>query len=150
MKIAFDENIPKAMVDTFRELANKDHLTGESIHWARDYTLPGEKDDDRPWMRRFAADGGDVIITGDKRIRSRLHEQQVYMECGFVLYMFRSTWSDWDFKSKSGFLLRWWDTIHDHASSAPRPSCWEIPTTWLPDVNKLIDKTGPLFPELRR
>lgn len=147
MNIAFDECVPEAMVRVYRTMTQHGDLPNVAIHWARDYTQSGESGTDVPWMERYKAVGGEVVISGDRRIRSRLHEQEAYMRCGLVLYMFSPTWCGWNFRKKSAFLLQWWDRIVEHASSAPRPSCWDIPTSW--ESGDFKDKTGPLFQELR-
>ena len=74
MKIAFDENVPIAMVRVFQTFASERQLRKLSgsfeIKSAADYTpRPGDPDyvprSDVPWLKRFAADGGKVIISGN-------------------------------------------------------------------------------------
>jgi hypothetical protein len=79
LKVAFDENIPIALVRVFKQFANERQfrfLTGLTIESAHDYTpVPGDadyqKNSDVPWVKRFAAAGGRVIITyGNEKCRA--------------------------------------------------------------------------------
>src|SRR5258708_6412665 len=62
------------------------------------------KGDDRPWLQRFAVDGGRVVISGDLRILSRPHELLALQQCGFIVFFFGARWSGWDFFRKSALL----------------------------------------------
>ena len=84
MKVAFDENIPIAMVRVFHTFANEHQLRklagNVTIRSASDYTPKlGDHDyvsrNDEPWIKRFAADGGKVIISGNTRMMWVPHER---------------------------------------------------------------------------
>lgn len=69
MKVAFDENVPIAMVRVFQSLAKENQFRklGLIVQCAQDYTpKKGDADflkgNDVPWIKRFANAGGRVIL----------------------------------------------------------------------------------------
>ena len=91
MKIAFDENVPIAMVKVFQTFANERQLKRKigafEITSATSFTpKPGEGDylkkNDVPWIKRFAAAGGTVIISGDTEMRYVPHERLALIRAG--------------------------------------------------------------------
>lgn len=143
MKFSFDAHVPIAIFEFFQLLENRGRITKHSFRFANDYVLDHDpKDDDRPWMYRFAEDGGEAIITGDKKIRGRLHEQAAYIEAGLILYMLPPKWNDWKLFRKMAFLLNWWERISEHCTTASPSTCWAMPLAW--EGGKFKDATGPL------
>jgi hypothetical protein len=76
VKIAFDENVPAAMVRTFQALAQekrfKRMIGAGCVVSAKDYTPTVSDTDyirksDVPWMRRYKADGGQVFCQATPR-----------------------------------------------------------------------------------
>lgn len=95
MQVAFDENIPIAMVRVFKALATERQFRklGLTIHGADDFTpKPGDEDykpnNDVPWIKRFAAAGGKIIISGNTRIMSVPHERLALLDAGMVVLFF--------------------------------------------------------------
>jgi len=117
------------MATVFQTLAKGSGVLGADIVLASDYRPHGEPGDEH-WVRRFAKDAGQVIISGDTRMRSRLHELAALSESGVVTYFFQRQWSGGDFFTKSAMLLHWWPKVREHMNSAPKGSCWEIPFQW--------------------
>jgi hypothetical protein len=138
LKIAFDENVPPAMVKAFQAFANERQLqkiTGNfEIKSAADYTpRPGDHDysprNDVPWLRRFAADGGKVVISGDTKMKNVPHERLALVELGLVVIFFESQWSEWKFFRKCALLLLWWTAVARTVKRAT-PGFWHIPCNW--------------------
>jgi hypothetical protein len=139
LKIAFDENVPHAMVRVFQTFANEYQLKKLSgnfeVKSARDYTPQrGDPDyapnNDAPWLKRFAADGGKVVISGDTNMKYVPHERLALIECGFIVIFFESQWSNWKFFRKCALLLHWWPQVATKARRAKPGSFWHIPCTW--------------------
>lgn len=143
MKVALDENIPLGIVRAFQALTKEGTISGVEFVSARDYSEDHEKDD-VPWVKRFAADGGGVIISGDKRMRGRLHERDALASVGMIVFYFTSAWSNANEFTKSAMLLLWWPKIAEYMESSKAGACWEIPFQWhwkeLRDVR--ADKDG--------
>jgi hypothetical protein len=160
LKIAFDENVPIAMVRVFQTFANERQLqkiTGKfEIKSAMDYTpRPGEADyvarSDVPWLRRFADDSGKVVITGNTEMRFVPHERLALIECGFVVFFFEGRWSSWKFFRKCSLLLHWWPEIATKVKKAKPGSFWAIPGNW-PEKGKLrkLSNEDPKLVKARR
>jgi hypothetical protein len=139
LKVAFDENVPSAMVRMFQILADERQLKGLSsgliVESATDYTpKPGEDDhrskDDVPWISRFAAAGGRVIISGDTQMKAKPHERLALVQAGLVTIFFEAQWSNWRFFKKCSLLLHWWPEVAKTARSADPGTFWHVPCHW--------------------
>lgn len=136
MKVAFDENIPVVMVRVFETLAREQLIPGVEVFSASAYRPRDEKGDDN-WVKRFAASGGQIVISGDVQMRSRLHERAALAQAGVVTYFFQAQWSNFNSFSKSAMLMQWWPHLLEHMGTARPASCWEIPVSW--NVRELKD-----------
>ncbi|WP_131800228.1 hypothetical protein [Methylobacterium indicum] len=146
MKIAFDEHVPTALVRALQSFADErqfKRLTdGYKITKARDYA-PGESDadfeagSDVPWVKRYAADGGQIVISGDVTMMSRSHERLALLEAGLIVCFFTPQWSNWKFNRKCALLINWWPVIVKTMASADKATFWQIPSNWQED-GKLI------------
>lgn len=129
MKIAFDEHFPPALVKVFKTLASEGHVLRAAICFAKDYAAPPAKND-VPWLEKFKADGGDVVITGDTRMRKRVIERKALSELGLITITFSGAWGQADWFTKSAMLLKWWPHIQDQITSAKPGQCFEVPFSW--------------------
>ena len=129
MKVAFDENLPPVMVKVFQTLATQSHILTAEVVTASNYRPHGERGDEH-WVKRFAVDGGRVIVTGDTKMRIRDHERAALVESGLITYCFERQWSDVNFFTKSAMLLHWWTRIRIHMDTAAPGSFWIIPFVW--------------------
>jgi hypothetical protein len=130
------------MVRVFQTFATERQLRKLSgnfeIKSAADYTpRPGDHDyvpkSDVPWLKRFAADGGKVVISGNTEMRYVPHERLALIELGFVVIFFESQWSNWKFFRKCALLLHWWPVIASKIkrSQKAKAGCfWHIPCNW--------------------
>jgi hypothetical protein len=135
------------MVKVFREFASDRQLlklhANLIIESAKLYYPKPEDSDylrrnDAPWIRRFSAAGGKVIISGNTRMKVVPHERLALVEEGMVVLFFDGIWNNWDFFKKSSLLLHWWPAIIRQLKTAKPKSFWHIPATWpIKDGNKL-------------
>lgn len=139
MKVAFDENIPVRIFELFEKLSDSPILP-HTLKQAGHYRLSGERGDES-WILRFARDGGQVILSGDTKIRSRIHELSALSNAGMITYFFGSRWNNLEFFMKSAMLLRWWPEISVHMQQSEKGKCWEIPMLW--ESGNFVDKTPP-------
>jgi hypothetical protein len=138
LKVAFDENMPAAMVRVFtlfhKERSLKHLVRGVEIKSVKDYTPKPEDPDyqrksDVPWIRRYAAAGGRIIISGDVKMSSVPHERLALVDEGMVVVFFAPKWDNWQLCRKAALLLHWWPTILAHVRTAS-PGFFVVPTTW--------------------
>lgn len=141
MKVAFDENIPAAMVRVFRQFHTERSLKrivqGVTLESAKDYTPSRDDPDyarknDVPWIKRYAAAGGHIIISGDVRMTTVPHERLALVQEGMVVVLFAPKWGNWQFCRKAALLLHWWPTILGHVRKA-KPGFYSVPCTWPDD-----------------
>lgn len=138
MKVAFDENVPIAMVRVFETLAKQNQIQALipnlEVLSAKDFTpRPGDPDyspnNDAPWIRRFAASGGKVIISGNTRMQRVPHERLAMVQAGMVVIFFGAKWNGFRFFTKCALLMHWWPQVAKVATTAEAPSFWRIPST---------------------
>ena len=140
MKASFDQNVPIGVVKVLQAFANERQFSKISgnfiIKAAQDYTpKPGDDDfrlkDDVPWLKRFADDGGRVVISGDVRMRNKPHERLALVEHKFLVIFFENQWSDWKFWRKCALLIHWWPVIAAKIKRHKKPSFFHVPCNWV-------------------
>ena len=139
MKIAFDENVPIAMVRVFQTFASERQLRKKTglfeITSAVAFTpKPGDSDyvkkNDVPWIKRFAAAGGKVIISGNTEMRNVPHERLALVQAGMLVFFFDSKWNQWDFFRKCSLLIHHWPAIATRIKRGKAPAFWHVPLSW--------------------
>lgn len=128
------------MVRVFQTLAQHGDALSAEIVTAKNYKPASERGDEN-WVVRFANDGGQIVLSGDVHLRSRVHERAALAQVGLIAYCFEPKWGQLGFFSKSAMVLHWWPKIRSHMGTANQGTCWEIPFTWnhtdLKDVSAL-------------
>lgn len=124
MKIALDQNLPPKLVGVITGL----YEDGErhDVCSSKKYE-PQIKTPDLMWIQAFVADGGQVIISGEREMRSVPHVQKGIAETGVIAYFVPTAWNAFKMEDKAGHLLIWWNRIVGHAATAPAGSLWLIP-----------------------
>ena len=136
MKVAFDQNVPIGLVrvlQTFAKERQFRRISGNfEIKAAADYTpKPGDDDyrpnNDVPWLKRFASDGGKVVVSGDANMKNRAHERLALIEGGFVVIFFEPQGSNWKFWRKCALLIHWWPVIAAKIRKVKKASFYHVP-----------------------
>jgi len=140
LRIAFDEHVAPKLADAIKALSGEEGILRVEIVSARQYAIPKAKSD-VPWLEQFSRDGGKVVISGDARMRGKLHEQKALVEAGFIVIFFSRRWNNLNAYSKSAMLIKWWPVILAAIESAAPGQCFEIPCSWR--GNKLKEVTPP-------
>lgn len=96
---------------------------------AKDYADPPAKSD-TPWLIKFAAAGGRIVLTGDRDMRRRLDEQAALMDLGLIVFFFPPAWNHWNMTDKCAFLLKWWPAIIEKAEQSKPRDLWEMKLSW--------------------
>jgi hypothetical protein len=139
LKVAFDEHVPIALAKVFVTLAKERpirRVSGDLIfEKAADYAPKiGEKDyikkGDVPWLDRFSEAGGHAVISGDTKMRERVHERLALYQHGFVVIFFEAQWGTWNFFRKTALMLHWWEPICDKIKRGERATFWAVPAAW--------------------
>jgi hypothetical protein len=127
------------LAKTFIALASEGRIRrvtqGLILQKAADYA-PSPKDSDFvaksdvPWLDRFAAAGGYAIISGDLKMRERLHERLALSHHGFVVIFFDPRWNQSNFFRKTALMVFWWEEIVLKIKSADKGTFWIVPSKW--------------------
>lgn len=120
--------MPKALVEALTALGGESGILQVELVSARSYAVP-KASSDVPWLRKFKEDGGAVVVSGDAKMRGKLHEQAALSEAGFIVFFPARKWNQFDGYNKSAFLLLWWRTILQTAEAAKPGQFFEIPLT---------------------
>jgi hypothetical protein len=148
LKIAFDEHIPQKLANAFKALDGEEGMLRVEIVSARDYPIP-KGAGDVPWIQQFAEDDGKIIISGDAKMRGKLHEQQALSQAGLVVFFLARRWNNANYYDKSSMLMRWWPQILKKAAAARAGNFFEIPFDF--DTDKpMRDVTPPTKPKAKR
>jgi hypothetical protein len=107
---------------------------------ARQYSVP-KVASDVPWLERFKADGGNVVVSGDARMRGKLHEQRALLDAGFTVFFTARRWNQITVFEKTAMLIRWWPYILEKAASDKIGRFYEIPMKW--NAAKMKEVTPP-------
>lgn len=129
MKIALDENVPPHVAKALKALAGERVLARVQIVSARKYALP-KAASDVPWLQKFAKSGGKVVVSGDAKMRGRLHEQKALSDAGFIVFFMARSWNQMSSHEKVAMLIRWWPIIVAKALSAKPGQFFELPNSW--------------------
>ena len=142
MKVVFDQNVPIGLVRVLQNFASEKQFKKISgnfvIKSAADYTPKLGDDDycpknDVPWLKRFADDGGKVVISGDVNMKSRPHERLALIEHSFIVIFFETQWSQWKFWRKCALLIHWWPVITVKIKRSKKAAFYHVPCNWVED-----------------
>ncbi|MGN6112860.1 MAG: hypothetical protein ACTHOC_07610 [Luteimonas sp.] len=128
MKIALDEHISKSLVEALTALSGEAGMLQVELVSARNYAVP-KATSDVPWLQKFKADGGTVVVSGDAKMRGKLHEQRALSDAGFVVFFPARRWNQLNGLAKTAFLILWWQAILQTAASAKPGQFFEVPLT---------------------
>lgn len=144
MKVAFDEHIPNDVAKALKALSGDERLLRVTVYSARKYAPP-KAQSDVPWLQRFARAGGKVIISGDAKMRGKLHEQRALSDAGFIVFFLARQWNQMRCHEKCAMIIRWWPHILEKMRSASPGEFFELPHSWTLEVMREV--TPP--PEIR-
>jgi len=130
LKIALDEHIGEAIVEALIALSGESKMLRSELVSARKYSGSVKAISDVPWIQKFRDDGGKVIVSGDARMRGKLHEQKALSEAGLVVFFPARPWNNLKVHTKTAMLIRWWPLILQSARSSPQGTFYEIPMSW--------------------
>ncbi|HLG81446.1 MAG TPA: hypothetical protein VKY22_10545 [Bradyrhizobium sp.] len=141
MKIRLDENISYRVAKALKAfLADR---SGLEITWVRDFHPPGTEDP--IWLKAFASEGGNAILSGDGRILQHWPNLIAYMESGLISFFPPANFDDLKGFGQASLLLRWWPVIVEKTKLSQAGDCWRIPMTWTPDITKFDRLRDPRF-----
>jgi PIN domain-containing protein len=127
LKVALDEHIPPALIEALQSLARGGEISGHILCSARDYSPGPRAPSDIPWIRRYMDDGGEILISGEVKMRSMPEYRAGISASGAKAYYLPRRFNQWDMARRTGFILSWWTRIVEHAATVEPGECWIIP-----------------------
>jgi len=137
LKIAFDEHVPRDVAQSLKAFGGDRKLLRVDICSARDYSVPKAKSD-VPWLERFAMDGGRAIVSGDAKMRGKLHERKALTDAGFIVFFLARAWNEMGGHAKCAMLILWWPFILAKLATARKGQFFEIPCSFTPGEMKEV------------
>lgn len=125
MKICADENVAPALSALIREQLLSREFSLETVH---DHQAIGV--DDQIWVRKFAAAGGDAIVSADLNMTKRPHEIAAIHETGLRLVILDEKWPRQKKHDQIAFLFYWWPEIEKTLAGAGVGKCFKVPWCW--------------------
>lgn len=122
MRCCADENVAPKLARFIRDfLLSKAH----TLDTVDDHQARGVEDE--IWVRKFAAAGGQAIVTGDAAMMARPHEVAAIKEAGLILIVLPKNWTTWRLHLQLAHLAFWWPRIEATLAVAKAPSCYRVP-----------------------
>lgn len=122
MRFVLDENLPPPFARSLNALSERD---GNSVVHVRDFV--GESTDDVDWIAAIATGEPSAVVSGDRRMLTRVHELQALRASGFTTFVLAPGWSGLIFWEKAWLLTRWWPTIIALATIVPAGTIFQVP-----------------------
>lgn len=121
MNYFFDNNISPKIARALNFLCINDHV----IH-LRD-KFKGNTDD-AVWIRELGKDSKNwIIISGDKAILSKLHEQEALIKSGCTIFVFDKPFQNKDFWTQTIRIITIWQEIKALSKQNEKESIFRVP-----------------------
>jgi len=130
LKIALDEHIGEAIVGALMALSGEDKMLRAELISARKYSGGIKALSDVSWIEKFSANGGNIIISGDARMRGKLHEQKALTDAKLIVFFPARRWNNLKVHAKTAMLIKWWPFILETAQNSQAGKFYEIPISW--------------------
>lgn len=122
MKIRADEHVAPKILRAITELVpNEEH---ELSHVRDDNAA---RTADETWVPRFAAEGGTAILSADRHMLARPHQQAAILASGLICILLPAKWSQSRRHEQAALLLWWWPRITATIARSERCQCWRVP-----------------------
>jgi len=135
VRIAFDENTPRAVARALRILAAADAVDSEQpleVLHVLDFLEQGTPDVP---LIQAVADGSHrkaALITTDKAMRTRQHERAAFVDTGCIGIVLRGNWNHASLWDRARLSLMWWRVWTAQVQVAPPGSLWQSPWSQKP------------------
>jgi hypothetical protein len=121
LKVLIDENLPPALARALAELFAGKHR----IEHLRERYGPRVKDED--WIKDLNADGGWIVISGDRRITRSKSEQRLFRSSNLIGFFLSKGLYKAPVTKKMERLMALWDTMEKAAPLISGGAMLELP-----------------------
>jgi hypothetical protein len=98
-------------------------------------------------LQKFARARGKVVISGDGKMRGKLHEQRALSDAGFIVFFLSKEWNQMRGHDKCAMLIRWWPYILAKIETSKPGDFFEIPHSWNSVDMRVVTPPAHLRPE---
>jgi hypothetical protein len=108
------------------------------------YVRHGDGSVDPDWIKRFAAEGGTAILSGDPKILQHWPNLIAYTESGLISFFPPREFRALKGYAKAAFYIRWWPAIIEKIKLSKSGDRWRLPMIWTAtDHNKMEPLKDP-------
>lgn len=122
MKIRADEHIAPKIVRAVRDLVLN---TENELTHVRDFHTARTADE--TWVPRFALEGGRAILSADRHMLARPHQQAAILDSGLSCIILPPQWAQSKRHEQAAHILWWWPRIEEALSSSQSSTFWRVP-----------------------
>lgn len=126
MKICADENISPRLVEIVNDLS----IGSPRLLHVSEIGSLGVKDS--IWVRTFAEQDGDAILTADANMSRRQSELIAIGETGLKLVILPTQYQQGGIRLQSAYMLLWWPKVVELVPQGARGSFLKLPPLTLP------------------
>jgi len=123
MWFVLDENLPRAYARCLAELGGQ----GREFTVSHIRDLAGKSVADTEWIAAVKRKGEAVVISGDRRMLTRIHELQALRDAQLTTFILAPGWANLKFWDKAWLLVRWWPKIVETAAASPPGTLFRVP-----------------------
>lgn len=122
MKIRADEHIAPKITKALEILVLPN---GWELTHVRDFHAARTADE--TWIPRFAAEGGQVILSADRKILARPHQLAAIAEGNLIGVFLSPQWAEAKRNVQAANIIWWWPKIEKAISTAAPKQCFRVP-----------------------
>ncbi|HLJ62764.1 MAG TPA: hypothetical protein VKT70_01570 [Stellaceae bacterium] len=122
MKIRADENVSPRIVHAVRSLVLQ---PGWELTHVREFH--SARTADETWMPRFSQEGGNAILSADRRILTRPHQLAAIAQGGLIGIFLSPQWAESRRNEQAAQILHWWPRIEETLLNSKPRDCWKVP-----------------------
>ncbi len=128
MRIRADEHIAPKITKAVQSLILAD---GRELTHVREFHAARTADE--TWIPRFAAEGGQVILSADRKMLSRPHQLAAIAEGNLIGIFLSSQWAESKRNIQAASIIWWWPKIERTISAAKPRQCFKVPFDFIGD-----------------
>lgn len=121
MKICADEHVSTAIVRVVKEICLD---PGHALIHVEDIDCRGEQDE--IWVRVFAKQGGQVIVSADEMMTRRHSELIAIADCGLKLFVMPHQFSNAKRHLQAAFVCHHWPAIEAKLANGDNSRFWKL------------------------
>jgi hypothetical protein len=122
LRIRADEHIAPKITKAVQSLVLTE---GWELTHVRDFHAARTADE--TWIPRFAAEGGNAILSADRKMLGRPHQLAAIAEGNLIGVFLSSQWAGSRRHVQAASIIWWWPKIEKAISAASPRQCFKVP-----------------------